>query len=132
MGEWRSVWNGTGGMAPEGPHLYRKDGWYYLLAAEGGTGLGHMVTMARSQGLMGPYESNPANPVLTAANTSNYFQYVEYAVNSIFRPSQSSTMSRKSFNKIFLGRRNHEDSPANMITISVQNRRSRRLVPGPV
>lgn len=71
VGDWHIIWNGTGGMAPEGPHLYRKDGWYYLLAAEGGTGLGHMVTMARSKNLWGPYESNPANPVLTNANTTS-------------------------------------------------------------
>lgn len=49
------------------------------MAAEGGTGLGHMVTMARSQNLTGPYESNPANPMLTAVNTSNYFQTVGHA-----------------------------------------------------
>ncbi|KAK4241790.1 Non-reducing end alpha-L-arabinofuranosidase BoGH43B [Achaetomium macrosporum] len=75
-GEWRIIWNGTGGMAPEGPHIYRKDGWYYLPAAEGGTGLGHMVTTARSKSISGPYESNPANPVLTNANTTSYFQTV--------------------------------------------------------
>ncbi|KXH45901.1 beta-xylosidase [Colletotrichum nymphaeae SA-01] len=34
VGEWKTIWNGTGGMAPEGPHIYRKDGYYYLLAAE--------------------------------------------------------------------------------------------------
>ena len=35
VGEWHVIWNGTGGQAPEGPHVYLKDGWYYLLAAEG-------------------------------------------------------------------------------------------------
>ncbi|KAF9875965.1 hypothetical protein CkaCkLH20_06411 [Colletotrichum karsti] len=79
VGEWRTIWNGTGGMAPEGPHLYRKDGYYYLLAAEGGTGLGHMVTIARSKNIDGPYDSNPANPILTNANTTNYFQTVGHA-----------------------------------------------------
>ncbi|KAK4453978.1 Non-reducing end alpha-L-arabinofuranosidase BoGH43B [Podospora aff. communis PSN243] len=79
VGEWRTIWNGTGGMAPEGPHVYLKDGWYYLLAAEGGTGLGHMVTMARSRNISGPYESNPANPVLTNANTTSIFQTVGHA-----------------------------------------------------
>ncbi|KAI0466561.1 glycosyl hydrolase [Xylaria cf. heliscus] len=79
VGEWRTIWNGTGGSAPEGPHIYRKDGWYYLLAAEGGTGLDHMVTMARSKSLHGPYEFNPANPVLTNANTTKYFQTVGHA-----------------------------------------------------
>ncbi|KAI1274692.1 glycosyl hydrolase [Xylaria sp. FL0933] len=79
VSEWSTIWNGTGGTAPEGPHIYRKDGWYYILAAEGGTGLDHMVTMARSKDLHGPYESNPANPVLTNANTTEYFQTVGHA-----------------------------------------------------
>ncbi|KAI0871735.1 glycoside hydrolase family 43 protein [Hypoxylon argillaceum] len=79
VGEWKTIWEGTGGSAPEGPHVYRKDGWYYLLAAEGGTGLNHMVTMARSESLYGPYEANPANPVLTNANTTEYFQTVGHA-----------------------------------------------------
>ncbi|KAK3384416.1 glycosyl hydrolase [Lasiosphaeria ovina] len=72
VGEWRTIWNGTGGLAPEGPHIYRRDGFYYLLAAEGGTGLNHMVTMARSKSISGPFEANPANPVLTNANTTSY------------------------------------------------------------
>ncbi|KAI0593233.1 glycosyl hydrolase [Biscogniauxia sp. FL1348] len=72
VGKWTNIWSGTGGMAPEGPHIYLKDGWYYLLAAEGGTGLEHMVTMARSRHLYGPYEANPENPVLTNANTTSY------------------------------------------------------------
>lgn len=76
---WSTIWAGTGGLAPEGPHLYRKDGYYYLLIAEGGTGLNHMVTMARSPTLAGPYTSNPANTVLTNANTTNYFQTVGHA-----------------------------------------------------
>ncbi|KAF5484506.1 Non-reducing end alpha-L-arabinofuranosidase BoGH43A [Colletotrichum siamense] len=86
VGEWRTIWNGTGGMAPEGPHIYLKDGLYYLLAAEGngskfmrGTGVDHMVTIARSENVGGPYESNPANPILTNANTTSYFQTVGHA-----------------------------------------------------
>src|SRR6187401_1045930 len=42
------IWSGSGGQHPEGPHLLRRNGWYYLLLAEGGTEYGHMVTMARS------------------------------------------------------------------------------------
>lgn len=60
-----SIWNGTGGSSPEGPHIYKKDGYYYLLIAEGGTEHGHKVTIARSKSIYGPYESNPANPILT-------------------------------------------------------------------
>lgn len=50
---------------PEGPHLYKKDDWYYLLIAEGGTGADHAVTVARSRSVEGPYQGCPANPVLT-------------------------------------------------------------------
>src|SRR4029450_4318857 len=51
---------------PEGPHLYKRNGYYYLVTAEGGTGWGHAVTMARSRDLMGPYELHPDVYVLTA------------------------------------------------------------------
>ncbi|MCD8482629.1 MAG: glycoside hydrolase family 43 protein [Verrucomicrobia bacterium] len=49
----------------EGPHLYKINGWYYLLCAEGGTGYGHMITIGRSQSPWGPFESCPGNPILT-------------------------------------------------------------------
>ncbi|KAF1976553.1 hypothetical protein BU23DRAFT_528234 [Bimuria novae-zelandiae CBS 107.79] len=79
VGETFTVWNGTGGRNPEGPHLYRKDGWYYLLIGEGGTETGHAVTMARSRNLKGPYEGHEGNPVLTARGTKSYFQTVGHA-----------------------------------------------------
>ena len=66
--EGHSIWNGTGGRYPEGPHIYKKDNWYYLLISEGGTEYGHKVTIARSRNIYGPYESNPANPILTHAD----------------------------------------------------------------
>jgi xylan 1,4-beta-xylosidase len=50
----------------EGPHLYKRNGYYYLLTAEGGTGWGHAVTLARSRSLKGPYELHPAKQVLTS------------------------------------------------------------------
>ena len=50
--------------APEGPHLYKKDGYYYLLEAEGGTGPGHRVTVSRSKELFGTYEPCPYNPIM--------------------------------------------------------------------
>lgn len=59
------LWSGTGGRYPESPHIYKKDGWYYLLLAEGGTELAHKVTIARARDIRGPYTSNPANPILT-------------------------------------------------------------------
>lgn len=63
--ESRPLWRGTGGRYPEGPHIYNKDGWYYLLISEGGTELAHKLTIARSRNIYGPYEANPANPILT-------------------------------------------------------------------
>ena len=56
---------GLGGRYPEGPHIYKKDGYYYMMLAEGGTEHGHHVNILRSQSLFGPYEPNPANPILT-------------------------------------------------------------------
>lgn len=63
--ESRGIWRGTGGRYPEGPHIYRKDGYYYLLISEGGTELAHGLTIARSRNIYGPYESCPSNPILT-------------------------------------------------------------------
>lgn len=65
VGPRRVVWDGTELGVTEGPHLYRRDGWYYLLTAEGGTGYGHAVSVARSRSLLGPYELAPRNPILT-------------------------------------------------------------------
>ena len=49
----------------EGPHIYKIDGWYYLLAAEGGTADQHSQTIYRSRTVDGPYEPGPVNPILT-------------------------------------------------------------------
>lgn len=66
-GEAHNVWNGAlkNVIWPEGPHLYRKDGYYYIMNAEGGTGPEHAVTICRSENIYGPYENNPCNPILT-------------------------------------------------------------------
>ena len=62
----RIYMGGTERGCLEGPHLYKHDGMYYLLCAEGGTGYYHSATMARSADVYGPYESDPANPILTS------------------------------------------------------------------
>ncbi|MEM1109302.1 MAG: glycoside hydrolase family 43 protein [Planctomycetota bacterium] len=56
---------GTDMGCMEAPHLYKRHGYYYLMAAEGGTGYGHAVTVARSKTLEGPYEPDPQNPIIT-------------------------------------------------------------------
>lgn len=75
--EPRRIWYGTGGRYPEGPHIYKKDGYYYLLIAEGGTEYDHKVTIARSKFIDGPYESNPANPILTHANATGQHNAIQ-------------------------------------------------------
>ena len=68
LGEIHHLGVGLGGRYPEGPHIYKKDGYYYLLLAEGGTEHGHHVNILRSKNLFGPYQPNPANPILSHFN----------------------------------------------------------------
>ncbi|SHK20900.1 glycoside hydrolase family 43 protein [Halomonas caseinilytica] len=70
MGPIHNIFAGTELKLTEGPHLYRRDGWYHLLVAEGGTGYDHAVTMARSRKITGPYQVHPDNPVLTSRQDS--------------------------------------------------------------
>lgn len=63
--EPKILWRGSGGSYVEGPHTYKKDGYYYLLTAEGGTQYGHLVCISRSKNIWGPYESYPQNPILS-------------------------------------------------------------------
>lgn len=66
VGPIENIFRGTPARITEGPRMYRKDGWYYLVTAEGGTGFPHQVTVARSRNLKGPYEVHPENPILTS------------------------------------------------------------------
>lgn len=63
-GEMINAWDGTGERCSEGPHILKKDGWYYAILAEGGTGYGHGINTGRSRSLFGPYEKSPYNPVM--------------------------------------------------------------------
>lgn len=66
IGERHYLWRGCcGGVWAEGPHIYKKDGYYYLLISEGGTAYEHALAVAISRDITGPYQNNPRNPVLT-------------------------------------------------------------------
>ncbi|MDO7836406.1 glycoside hydrolase family 43 protein [Sphingobium sp. HBC34] len=67
VGEPTRIFRGTERGFTEGPHLYKRDGWYHLLVAEGGTGWDHAVVMARSRTLSGPYTVHPDGAVLAGA-----------------------------------------------------------------
>ncbi|MFR3686392.1 MAG: glycoside hydrolase family 43 protein, partial [Enterococcus sp.] len=63
---------GTGGRDVEGPHMIKRENTYYLLAAEGGTGVGHMITMFKSDNLWGPFEDHSTvNPIFTNRDRAN-------------------------------------------------------------
>lgn len=66
VGTIKNIFQGTKLSFTEGPHLYYRNGFYYLLCAEGGTSYKHAVTLARSKELTGPYEVHPSNPILTS------------------------------------------------------------------
>lgn len=66
-GDKYSLWDGAlkNIHAQEAPHIYKVDGMYYLIIAEGGTGFTHSITVARSKSITGPYEGAKTNPILT-------------------------------------------------------------------
>jgi xylan 1,4-beta-xylosidase len=66
VGPTHVLWHGAvRGAWVEAPHLYERDGVYYLIAAEGGTESNHSVTAARSNAVIGPYVTDPRSPLLT-------------------------------------------------------------------
>lgn len=75
----RLLWQGTGLEHVEGPHLYHVDGTWYLLVAEGGTGRGHAVSVARGPAATGPFQSCPRNPVLSHRSTDSPVQNTGHA-----------------------------------------------------
>lgn len=78
VGEKHTLWNGTGGIFPEGPRMYKRNGFYYLLIAEGGTLHFHTTSIARSENIFGPYNSSPRNPILTHKHLAR-----EYPVHNV-------------------------------------------------
>lgn len=72
LSESRCIWQGTGGRYLESPHMYRIGNDYYLMAAEGGTEYGHMITYARGESVWGPFEGYADNPVLTNRNKAPF------------------------------------------------------------
>ncbi|GIQ70591.1 glycoside hydrolase family 43 protein [Xylanibacillus composti] len=66
IGPVYNIFKGTALGLTEGPHLYKRNGYYYLMTAEGGTQYEHAVTVARAKSITGPYETDPAGPMLTS------------------------------------------------------------------
>ncbi|KAK3949886.1 glycosyl hydrolases family 43-domain-containing protein [Pseudoneurospora amorphoporcata] len=66
VGERKNVYQGTDLQLAEAPHVYKRNGWYYMLIAEGGTGYEHACTFARSKDIWGPYETHPDKYIVTS------------------------------------------------------------------
>ena len=70
VGMPKRIWRGgTDRGCIEAPHLTKRGEYYYVMCAEGGTGYYHCVTMGRARNIMGPYEPDPCNPILTSNPT---------------------------------------------------------------
>jgi xylan 1,4-beta-xylosidase len=73
VGPIHKIFIGSSIGKTEGPHLYKRNGWYYLVTAEGGTEYEHAVTVARSRSILGPYEIHPSNPLVTSSGRKNLY-----------------------------------------------------------
>lgn len=79
QGEPVNIFKGTERGLVEGPHIYKKDGYYYLFTAEGGTNVEHAETVARSKDIFGPYELHPLVHILSSYKTDNPLQKAGHA-----------------------------------------------------
>lgn len=106
VGPYRNIWNGTmpvtSSTRPEGPKLFYKDDYYYLLIAEGGTGVTHRASIARSKSPEGPWETSPTNPLIYNGADTNL------TVSATGHATFADTPDGKWFST-FLGRRNVGD-----------------------
>ena len=102
---WRSAYQRTWS---EGPHIYKKDGWYYLLIAEGETGFNHTVMIAASKNITGPYVANDCNPILSSRHLS-----YDYWINSTGH-SDLVELPNGEWAMVCLGIRNEENRASNM------------------
>ena len=78
VGERHIIWHTAlkNAVWPEAPHIYKKDGYYYLLISEGGTSRDHAITIAKSETLKGYYTGHKKNPILTHRHLGNNYPIV--------------------------------------------------------
>ncbi|MEL6677150.1 MAG: glycoside hydrolase family 43 protein [Pseudomonadota bacterium] len=91
FGPIANIYHGSPRGLTEAPHLFKRNGWYYLTVAEGGTGYDHAVTMARSRRIEGPYETQPDGHLMSAADApghplqrTGHGQYVETPDGAVY------------------------------------------------
>ena len=74
LGPINNIYVGTSRGLTEAPHLFQRNGYYYLTTAEGGTGYQHAVTLSRALNIWGPYEDHPDLHVICADGTNGPIQ----------------------------------------------------------
>ena len=91
IGPVKNIYSGTSRGLTEAPHLFKRNGYYYLTTAEGGTGYSHAVSLARSRSIEGPYEDHPDLHVICAADApdhpiqrTGHGQYVEAPDGAVY------------------------------------------------
>ncbi len=72
IGEAKRIFTNSHMGLTEGPHIFKKDGYYYLMMAEGGTSWEHAEIIARSKKLEGPYELHPQTPFMTSIDRADW------------------------------------------------------------
>lgn len=89
IGYPKRIWRGgTDRGCIEAPHLYKRNGYYYIMCAEGGTGYNHCVTMGRAKNVWGPYEKDPDGPLVTSNPTeSNERKNIDHLKPKYFNPN---------------------------------------------
>lgn len=79
LNEFHKIFTGTERGFVEGPHIYKRNGYYYLFCAEGGTGYNHAESVARSKHIYGPYEVHPNRLLLSAKDSEVLLQRAGHA-----------------------------------------------------
>lgn len=88
IGERHDIYHSPALGCVEGPHLYKRNGCYYLMTAEGGTGYGHACMLSRSRDIRGPYEPSPRNPLFTTAvRPFDGIEHLDYRRPFLFNPN---------------------------------------------
>jgi len=71
LGEPEMVFAGSERGLAEAPHVFKRNGYYYIVVAEGGTGYDHAVTYARGRSVRGPFELHPDTHIITSTDASH-------------------------------------------------------------
>lgn len=112
IGPSKGIWRGAlrECIWPEGPHIYKINGWYYLLIAEGGTGPDHAVSVARCRTLDGVWEGKKSNPVVTHRHLGNLADIVNVGHADLFSDPKGSWWM------VLLASRPYASSPDNKVS----------------